>query len=135
MIIGANAGGQFAQAMAVDRNCSFEDEFLAGTPRAKTGPGKILVQPHKVPFCSAIRQDKQYQPKGTSPIRPTSRLSLGLGLGQVHHAAAVFPDAALFHQVNALETLEDVALGCNGAGRTKAAVLGHKGYLWLKGSG
>jgi hypothetical protein len=62
-------------------------------------------------------------------------LGVGLGLGQVHHAAAIFPQAALFEQVNALETFEDVALGCDGAGGTKAAVLGHKGLFGLKGNG
>ena len=65
-------------------------------------------------------------------LRSTYRqrtLNVGLGLGQVHHAAALFPNAALFEQIDALETLENVALGCNGAGGTKAAVLGHKGIF------
>jgi len=56
-------------------------------------------------------------------ILPSAGLNVGLGLGQVHHAAAFFPDAALFEQVDALETLEDVALGCDGAGGTEAAML------------
>ena len=43
-------------------------------------------------------------------------LSFGLGLGQVHHAATLFPLTALFEQVNALETFKNVALGCNGTG-------------------
>ena len=50
-------------------------------------------------------------------------LNVGLGLRQVHHAAALFPRAALFEQVAALETLENVALGCDGTGGTEAAML------------
>src|ERR1700677_4767894 len=60
---------------------------------------------------------------------PLQLLSVGLRLGQVHHAAALFPHATLFEQVDAFETLEDVALGCDGAGRTEAAMLGHMIYL------
>jgi hypothetical protein len=60
-------------------------------------------------------------------------LSVGLGLRQVHHAATLFPLSALFEQVNALETLQDVAFGRNGAGGTKAAMLGHKDS-WVKGT-
>ena len=62
-------------------------------------------------------------------------LGFGLGLGQIHHAAALFPSAALFEQVDALETFEDVALGCDGTGGTEAAMLGHKGLFGLKGNG
>jgi hypothetical protein len=43
-------------------------------------------------------------------------LGFGLGLGEVHHTAAVFPLTALFEEINALETLQDVAFGCDGAG-------------------
>ena len=43
-------------------------------------------------------------------------LGVRLGLGQVHHAAALFPETALLEQVDALETFENVALGCNGTG-------------------
>jgi len=43
-------------------------------------------------------------------------LNVGLGLGQVHHAAAFFPLTALLEQVDALETFKNVALGCNGTG-------------------
>jgi hypothetical protein len=60
-------------------------------------------------------------------------LSVGLGLRQVHHAATLFPLSALFEQINALETFQNVALGRNGAGGTKAAMLGHKA-LGLKGN-
>ena len=74
--------------------------------------------------------------KGTSPINRTRHplLDVGLGFGQVHHAATLFPQAALFEQVDALETLEDVALGCDCAGGTEAAMLGHKGFFGLKGN-
>src|SRR5450631_3670128 len=65
-------------------------------------------------------------PQDTALLR-SAGLNFGLGLRQVHHAAALFPSAALFEQVDALETFEDVALGCDGAGGTKAAMLGHKG--------
>lgn len=60
--------------------------------------------------------------RGGKPLG-TRGLGVGLGLGQVHHAATLSPLAALFEQVDALETLENVALGCNGAGGTKAAML------------
>jgi hypothetical protein len=56
-------------------------------------------------------------------ILPSAGLNVGLGFGQAHHAAALFPHAALFEQVDPLETLENVALGCNGTGGTKAAML------------
>ena len=55
--------------------------------------------------------------------RQPSNLDFRLRLREVHHAAALFPYAALFEQVDALETLEDVALGCNGTGGTEAAML------------
>ena len=54
---------------------------------------------------------------------PPADLDVGLGLGQVHHAAPLFPLAALFEQIDALETLENVALGCDGTGGTEAAML------------
>ncbi len=56
-------------------------------------------------------------------------LDVGLGLRQVHHATAFFPLTALFEQIDALETFQNVALGCNGTGGTEAAMLGHKRVL------
>jgi hypothetical protein len=69
----------------------------------------------KFPYSELLREAQRRLP---------SDLSVGLGLRQVHHAAALFPHAALLEQVDALETLEDVALGCDGAGGTEAAMLG-----------
>ncbi len=45
---GVDPRGQFAQAMAVDRDGAFEDQLLARAPRTETGPGKILVQTHEI---------------------------------------------------------------------------------------
>jgi hypothetical protein len=70
--------------------------------------------------------------RGTRPSVTATRLNVGLGLGQIHYATALFPLAALFEQVDALETFEDVALGCDGAGGTEAAMLGHKRLLGVK---
>jgi hypothetical protein len=40
--------------------------------------------------------------------------------------AALFPLAALFEQLDAFETLQDVPFGDNGAGSSETAVLRHK---------
>ena len=62
-------------------------------------------------------------------------LDVRLGFGEAHYAAALFPLAAFLEQVDTLETFEDVALGCNGAGGTEAAVLGHRDNLVKIGNG
>jgi hypothetical protein len=36
--------------VAVDRDRAFDDQGLARTTGTETGPGKILVQTHKVPL-------------------------------------------------------------------------------------
>ena len=71
--------------------------------------------------------------KGFTALRRSAGLNVRLGLWQVHHAAALFPDATLFEQVDAFEAFEDVALGCNGAGGTETTMLGHKMLFGLKG--
>jgi hypothetical protein len=70
------------------------------------------------------------QTTSLAPFTGAQGLNVRLGLGQIHHAAALFPRAALFEQVDALETLENVALGCDGTGGTEAAMLGHKRFVW-----
>jgi len=90
--------------------------------RTAAGPTQLQLRLPTSPSGDKIKGQSQ-----------TSALDVRLGLGQVHHAAALFPETPLFKQVNALETFENVALGGNGTGGTKAAMLGHKGGLGLKG--
>jgi hypothetical protein len=49
----------------------------------------------------------------------------GLGLFQTETAATFLPLAALLEEVDSLETLEDVALGCDLSGTFKRCVLAH----------
>jgi hypothetical protein len=51
------------------------------------------------------------------------RLRVGFGLWQTNHALADLELAALFEQFHALEALEDVTFGGNGAGTFEAAML------------
>lgn len=62
-------------------------------------------------------------------------IAKGLGLdsgfrkgGGLH---ASFPHAALFHQINALEPLEHVALSCGGILSTKTSMHCHKGCDYI----
>ena len=55
-----------------------------------------------------------------------SLLRVRLGLGQTDDLAAVFPLTAFLEQLDALETLQDVAFSDNGASSSKTAMLGHK---------
>ena len=52
-------------------------------------------------------------------------LCLRLGLLETKTAAIFLPLAALLKQIDALETLQDVALRCNLAGTSKTAMLTH----------
>ena len=64
--------------------------------------------------------------KGFTALRRSAGLNVRLGLGQVHHATAFFPLAALFQQLNPLETLQNVPFGYDSAGSSKTAMLRHK---------
>jgi len=55
------------------------------------------------------------------------RLDVGLGLAETLDAVARFPLAALFEDVDALETLQDVALNDETVGALETFVLGHGG--------
>ena len=52
-------------------------------------------------------------------------LGLELGLGQTDRALTLLPLAALLHELNALETLEDRTLAANGTSCFECGVLGH----------
>ena len=53
-------------------------------------------------------------------------LSVRLGFRKTDYFAAFFPLAALFEQLDPLKTLQNVALGDDGAGSSEAAMLRHK---------
>ncbi len=54
------------------------------------------------------------------------RLNVGFGLAQTLDAVAGLPLTALLQDLNALETLENVAFNLDAAGGFKAGMLGHK---------
>ncbi len=60
-------------------------------------------------------------------------LLFALGLGQPDGALAFFPLAALFEELDALEALEDRAFSGGGTGGFERIVLGHGGFLGLRG--
>ena len=70
------------------------------------------------------------------PVRlePQPRLRVRLGFRKPDHLAAFFPLAALFEQLDALETLQNVAFRDDGAGSSETAMLRHRGKLSAKAS-
>ena len=54
-----------------------------------------------------------------------SASGLELGLGKTDRALTLLPLAALLHELNALEALEDRTLTANGTGCFECGVLGH----------
>ena len=57
------------------------------------------------------------------PKNRAGALSLELGLGQTDGALALFPLAAILHDLNAFETLEDGKLAANGTRGLEGRVL------------
>jgi hypothetical protein len=49
-----------------------------------------------------------------------------LGLWQSNHLADLLPLPALFQQIDSFESLQDIALGGDGAGASETTVLRHK---------
>ena len=74
----------------------------------REAPGKILL---KVPL--------------TQRGQVWSASGLELGLGKTDRALTLLPLAALLHELNALEALEDRTLTANGTGCFECGVLGH----------
>ena len=57
-----------------------------------------------------------------------SGLGFELGLGQTDGALAFLPLAALLHELDAFETLEDRTLTANGTSSLECGMLGHNVY-------
>jgi hypothetical protein len=66
---------------------------------------------------------KQAVVKLPAKKRKSDNSDVGLGLAETLDAVAGFPLAALFQEVDALETLEDVALDDNAGGALETFVL------------
>ncbi len=62
---------------------------------------------------------------GTSLLTKNKSLGLGLGLLKTQATATFLPLPALLEEVNALKTLENIALGGDLAGTLKRCVLAH----------
>jgi hypothetical protein len=76
----------------------------------------------------AVTQKRQERSRYLPDSEKFTRGSnLGLGLAQALDAVARFPLAALFEQIDALETLQDVALNDDTAGTLETFVLRHGG--------
>ena len=55
-----------------------------------------------------------------------------LGLGQANRALALFPLAALLHELDTFKTLEDGTLAAHGTGGFQCGMLGHNRCFFLK---
>ena len=104
-VVGTNPRGEFGNALTVEEHLSGEDEFLAGAAGAMPRPGQKLIQSH-------VGKAAPWEPLDDR------MLFRGAGLGQIQDAAAFFELAALLEKIHAFETLEDVALGCDGTRTT-----------------
>jgi hypothetical protein len=64
----------------------------------------------------------------------SSGLGVGLGLAEAEHAIAFLPLATLLEDFDALEALENIPLGGDGAGTFETAMLRHKFLEKRRGS-
>ncbi len=114
-------------------------------------PGAVRGSPRRsaalhppAAFATFVFSRGRLGPKPKSPAR-TARRRLGkcyrenreslrvrARLAQTEHAVAFLPLATTLENFHALETLKNVALGRDGAGTFKTAMLGHK--FWKRGA-
>ena len=69
------------------------------------------------------KQKRQAVDAACLDLKRRNDLDVGLGLAQTLHAIASFPLAALFEQIDAFETLQNIALNDETADTLEAFVL------------
>ncbi len=89
----------------VDGHATGRDQFIAMPPRTDAGRREIAIEAQ-------------------------AALGVGLGFGKAHDFAAFLPLPAFLEQLDALETLQDIAFGRDGAGAFETAMLRHKNSVW-----
>ena len=94
--------------------------MCAFAPGSESGCKK--ASRHKIPRGSG---KNVYKVPFTQRGQVWSASGLELGLGKTDRALTLLPLAALLHELNALETLEDRTLTANGTGCFECGVLGH----------
>jgi hypothetical protein len=99
--------------LAVDRDATGRDQFIAMPARTKPGRGKETIQAHG-------------RARG---------LNVRLRFRQAEDLLALLELAAFLQKFDALETLQNVSLRRDGAGAFEAAMLRHKLLLFFRGFG
>lgn len=119
-----NRRRQLANEVTVNRDLAIQYQLFAGTARAEARGCKESVQSHRKWLPESSGKKKRACGK-----RSPEGLFLRFGLWQTDDPLIGFELAALLHQLNALEALEDTASGLDGAFAFKAGMLTHSRWI------
>lgn len=101
-------GGQVLDHVSIDGDTTFLNEYFATTAGAEAAQAEITVEAH-----------------GRWEAGVIPRKLFRFGLWQAGRQATFLPLTAGLHELDALATLKDAALGTNGTGGFEAAMLRH----------
>ena len=122
-------GGVFAK-LAVDDDVSILDELVTMPARSFATTGEEFIEADAAVGHGDGGRKKERNQKGSASNKiekeEEGRLGFAFGLWETDRALSFFPLAALFHEFDAFEPLEDGSLSSGSAGCFEAIMLGHE---------
>jgi hypothetical protein len=109
-----NLGSKLADNMAVDGDAAVQNELFRRAPRSHASLGQEFLQANAHDSLNRIND---------LTIQRFSELHFRLGLAEAGNSVAGLPLAALFEEIRALETLENIALAAKLGRRAQTGML------------